>query len=64
MTHARTKVRAAVKTDSAHFLTVDLGCQFALLAPISFQRTTAAEKNFRDSDEQQPFRDLLTVPHA
>jgi hypothetical protein len=29
MTQARTKVRATVKTDSAHFLTVDLGCQFA-----------------------------------
>jgi hypothetical protein len=33
MTHARTKVRATVETDSAHFLAVDLGCQFALQAP-------------------------------
>jgi hypothetical protein len=30
MTHARTKVHATVKTDSAHFLTVDLGFSLRL----------------------------------
>jgi hypothetical protein len=37
MTQARTFVRATVKSDSAHFLTVDLGCQFALPSRRAFR---------------------------
>jgi hypothetical protein len=31
MAQAQTKVRATVKSESANFLTLDLGCQFALM---------------------------------